>query len=76
MLRTCDVVWWLALSFSSSTALLVRRRLGGGAGGSLVHAGGTEVVLRALRGFFRWRHCGGGKEWATGLAKNLRQAWC
>ena len=44
--------------------------------GSLVHAGGAKVVLRAVPGFFWWRRCGGGKEWATGLAKNLRQAWC
>ena len=68
-------MWWLVLPFSS-TAMLVWRRLSGGAGGWLVHAGGAEVVLFAVPGFFQWRRCGGGKEWATGLAKNLRQAWC
>ena len=56
--------------------MLAQRCLGGGVGGWLVHAGGAEVVLQAVPGFFRWRCCGGEKERATGLAKNVRQAWC
>ena len=42
----------------------------------MVLAGGAVVVLWAVSGFFRWRHCRGEKERATGLAKNVRQAWC
>ena len=44
--------------------------------GWLVHAGGAEVVLQAVPSFFRWRRCGGERERAMGLAKNVRQVWC
>ena len=67
-------VRWLVPPFSSTT-MLVRCRHGGGAGGWLVHAGGVEVALEAVPGFFPWRRCGGELAWA-GLAKNVRQAWC
>jgi DnaJ homolog subfamily C member 2 len=38
--------------------------------------GGAVVVLRAVPGFFRWSRCGGKEERATGLGKNMWQAWC
>ena len=47
-----------------------------GLGGWLVHAGGAEVVLQAVLGFFRWRRCGGETERTTGLVKIVWQAWC
>ena len=72
---TGSEVWWPVL-LSSSPAMLVRRCLGGGAGGRMVLAGGVVVVLRAVPGFFRWRRCAGEEEQATGLAKNVRHAWC
>jgi hypothetical protein len=34
------------------------------------------VVLQAVSGFFQWRHCGGEKEQATDLVKNMWQTWC
>jgi hypothetical protein len=43
--------------------MLVRHHLGGGVEDWLVH-------------FFWWRRCGGKEERATGLGKNMWQAWC